>query len=81
MDYKTKDMSISLNGKRVALKGICDQVDMCPEIGAKKLLSLVLNGGVTCCLQMCVEQKEMLLLNFCQNICSIQAAETVKLPK
>jgi hypothetical protein len=74
-------MKITQNGKRIALKGICDQVDMCPEIGAKKLLNLVQHGGVTCCLQMGVEQDEMLLSDFYQNICSIQAAEIVKLPE
>jgi hypothetical protein len=35
VDYKTKEMRITFNGKRVALKGIIDQVDRCPEIGAK----------------------------------------------
>lgn len=81
VDYKTKAMRITPNRKKVTLHGIQDTMDICPAIGAKKLVNLIQYGGVTCCLQMCSEPKERLLSDFCQSLCSIQATEIVLVPE
>jgi hypothetical protein len=36
VDYKTKAMRITHQGKRVALQGVKDQLDSCPSISKKK---------------------------------------------
>ena len=74
-------MRVTLNGKRVALCGIQDKVDMCPAIGPKKLLSLIQYEGVTCCLQMCSELPESLLSDNYRSLSSIQATETAQVPE
>lgn len=78
VNYKTKKMRITPNGKRVALQGIQNYEDSCPAIGPKKLMQLVEQGGVSCCLQLCTESKNTLLSDSCQEIHSIQSAETVE---
>jgi hypothetical protein len=48
VDYKTKKMRITLNGRRMALQRIQDYEDSYPAIGLKKLMQLVEQGGVSC---------------------------------
>jgi hypothetical protein len=81
VDYTTKAMRIIVKGKRVALHGIRDNIATCPSISARKLLSLIQNGGITCCMQLCSEPKEMLPSDECQSLCVIQSADAVTVPE
>ena len=62
VDYKTKHIRVTLNGKRVALCGIQDKVDMCPAIGPKKLLTACSVGWFVSLL-VC---EEVLLASLCE---------------
>lgn len=80
VDYKTKAMRATHNGKRVALQGVKDQLDACPEISSKKLQGLLKHGAVVCCLQL-VSNKDILnVSDELQYVCSIQQDDTAKLP-
>lgn len=41
VNYKTKEMRITHQAKRIALQGVQDQLDSCREITAKKLEGLI----------------------------------------
>ena len=81
VNYKTKAIRITLKGKRVELYGIQDKTDTCTSIGPKKLLNLIQNGGVTCCLQLSQDANIALLSDECQTACAIQPADPILLPE
>lgn len=56
VNYKTKEMHITHQAKRIALQGVQDQLDSCREITAKKLEGLIRSGGVLCCLHLFGDQ-------------------------
>jgi len=52
VDYLTKAMRITYQGKLTALQGVKDQLNECPQISPAKLRGLIRAGGVSCCIQL-----------------------------
>jgi hypothetical protein len=75
VNYKTKEMSITHKGKRVALQGVKDRLDTCLEITTKKLDGLIRSGGVLCCLHLYGGQCDSGIIEEPQLIASIQQTD------
>jgi hypothetical protein len=52
VDYKTKEMHLTHQGRRITLQVIRDQLQECPEIPRKKVQGLVRSGAVAYCIQL-----------------------------
>lgn len=81
VDYKTKEMRITVKGNRVTLHGVQDQLDCCPAIGARKLLKLIQHGGVMCCLQLGTQTVETSMPDDQQYICAVDQSDAIETPQ
>jgi hypothetical protein len=81
VDYLTKAMRITYQGKLTALQGVKDQLNECPQISPAKLRGLIRAGGVSCCIQLSSVSDTAVLSDDQQYICAIQTeTEAVQHP-
>lgn len=80
VDYKTKEMRITVKNRRVTLQGIKDSQSACQPIGSKKLMKLSQHGGIMACLQIGSEENLERASEEVQAICAIQDTESDSVP-
>jgi hypothetical protein len=80
VDYKTKAIRITHQGKRIALQGVKDQLDSCSPISVKKLRGLIKHGGVSCCIQLQESDSISSVSDELQYVCSVEQEDTAQYP-
>jgi hypothetical protein len=81
VDFKTKEMRVTVKGKRVTLHGLQEQHKKCSPIGPKKLLKLLKHGAVLSCLQITSADQEPSGLDSIQNeLASVQEDDAADIP-